>query len=74
MPENPDARHAELVAWLSERGHTPDEVAKILTEVAEYDAQTVKESIFDSIGTLTDTEILKFLNEAAGSANRDEPK
>lgn len=44
-----DPRHAELVAWLTERGHSPDEVAKILAKVAEYDARTINESIFDSI-------------------------
>lgn len=44
-----DPRQAELVAWLHERGHSPEEVAKILAKVAEYDAQTVSESIFDSI-------------------------
>ena len=49
--QEPDARHAELVAWLQERGHSPEEVAKILAKVAEYDAQTVNESIFDSISS-----------------------
>ena len=46
-----DPRHAELVAWLSERGHTSEEIAKILAKLAEYDAQTTHESIFDSIET-----------------------
>ena len=46
-----DPRHAELVAWLTERGHSPEEIAKILAKLAEYDAQTTHESIFDSIET-----------------------
>lgn len=46
---NVDPRHAELVAWLGERGHSPEEIAKILSKLAEYDAQTTHESIFDSI-------------------------
>jgi hypothetical protein len=74
MPNDPDSRHLELITWLTERGHGPDEIAKILAQVAEYDAQTVKESIFSSIGSLTDDEILKFLHEATGGAKPDEPK
>jgi hypothetical protein len=74
MPDHPEADHAELVAWLTERGKRPDEIATILAQVAEYDAQTVKESIFSSIGSLTDDEILKFLHEATGGAKPDEPK
>lgn len=57
-------RHEELVTWLTERGHTPDEIAKILDKVAEYDARTIKESIFDSISDMTFSEIEKFLDEA----------
>ena len=41
MPDNSDPRHAELVAWLTERGHSPEDVAKILAKVAEYDARTI---------------------------------
>ena len=49
MSDAPDVRHEELTAWLTERGHSPDEIAKILAKVAQYDAQTIQESIFDSI-------------------------
>ena len=44
-----DPRHQELVEWLREQGHNPDEIEKILAKVAEYDAQTLHESVFDSI-------------------------
>jgi hypothetical protein len=47
-PES-DPRHVELVAWLTERGHSPEEITKILAKVEEYDAETVSGSIFDSI-------------------------
>lgn len=64
MSHAPDPRHAELIAWLTERGHSPEEIAKILTQVSAYDAQTVKESIFDSIGGFTDDQIAEFLEVA----------
>ena len=44
-----DPRHLELVGWLREQGHSQDKIEKILAKVAEYDAQTLHESIFDSI-------------------------
>lgn len=44
-----DSRHQELVEWLREQGHNQDEIEKILVKVAEYDAQTLHESVFDSI-------------------------
>jgi hypothetical protein len=49
MNAEPDPRHRELIAWLHERGHSPEEVAKIMARVADYDEQTLSESIFDSI-------------------------
>lgn len=49
MNNSDTPRHEELVTWLKDRGHTPDEIAKILDKVAEYDARTINESIFDSI-------------------------
>ena len=64
MNDANNQRHDELVAWLTERGHSPDEVAKILEKVAEYDARTINESIFDSISDMTSGEILKFLDVA----------
>jgi len=44
-----DPRHEELVEWLREQGHSSEEIEKILAKVAEYDAQTLHESVFDSI-------------------------
>ena len=65
MSHAPDPRHAELVAWLTERGHSPEEVAKILAKVEQYDADTVSGSIFDSIGR-GDFDIGAFIDEALG--------
>lgn len=48
-----DTQHAQLIAWLEDQGHTPAEIEKILAKVAEYDAQTLHESIFDSISSGT---------------------
>ena len=42
-------RHAQLISWLENQGHSPAEVEKILAKVDEYDVKTVQESIFDSI-------------------------
>jgi hypothetical protein len=44
-----DPRHQELVEWLREQGHRPDQIEKILAKVAQYDTQTMHESVFDSI-------------------------
>ena len=60
-----DPRHAELVVWLTERGHSPEEVAKILAKVEQYDADTVSGSIFDSIGR-GDFDIGAIIDEALG--------
>lgn len=46
-----ETRHAQLITWLENQGHTPEEIDKILARVGDYDAQTVHESIFDSIDT-----------------------
>ena len=42
-------RQAELIAWLQSQGYFQHEIDKILQKVAEYDEQTVHESVFDSI-------------------------
>ncbi len=44
-----ETRHAQLVAWLQDQGHNEEQIEKILAKVAEYDARTVHESVFDSI-------------------------
>lgn len=49
-----ETQHAQLVAWLEDQGHSADQIRRILAKVADYDAKTVHESVFDSInaGTL----------------------
>ena len=44
-----DPRQQQLVDWLREQGHGDEQIDRILAKVNEYDAQTVHESIFDSI-------------------------
>lgn len=65
MSDSNNPRHEELVAWLTERGHTPDEIGKILDKVAEYDARTINESIFDSIDS-GDFNLTALIQEALG--------
>jgi hypothetical protein len=65
MPNDADPRQAELVSWLTERGHSPEEIAKILDKVAEYDAQTVNQSVFDSIER-GDFDIGRLIEQALG--------
>ena len=47
--EDETYRYAELVAWLKEKGHTADEVKKILDRVKKYDDDTKFVSQMDSI-------------------------
>jgi hypothetical protein len=63
MQDEADPQQAELVGWLADRGHSPEEIAKILAKVAEYDAQTVNESIFNSIAR-GDFDIGRLIEEA----------
>ena len=60
-----DPRNAELVGWLTERGHSPEEIDKILAKVEQYDAETVSGSIFDSIDS-GDFDIAAIIDEALG--------
>lgn len=62
MSEN---QHAQLIAWLEDQGHSPAEIEQIMAKVAEYDAQTVRESIFDSINS-GKIDIEKLVREALG--------
>ena len=66
MTLEPNPRHAELISWLTERGHTPDEIGKILAKVADYDSRTINESIFDSIDT-GEFDLSSLIKEALGS-------
>lgn len=60
-----DTHLKELIAWLEQQGHTPEQIEKVMAKVAEYDAQTVRESIFDSISSGT-IDIAEFVREALG--------
>jgi hypothetical protein len=44
-----DKQHAEINEWLNERGHTPDEIVKILQKLAEFDRDIVRTAIFEDI-------------------------
>ena len=51
-PENDasgDDHYAELTKFFEERGHTPEEVVKIIGKVRLYDKETVHDSIMGSI-------------------------
>jgi transposase len=50
-----------LAEFLQQRGHSEDEVAKIAKRLAEHDAESMRESIFDSIagGTFSIDDIIK---------------
>ena len=48
--EQPEEDHyAELTKFFEERGHTAEEVVKIMGKVRLYDKETVHDSIMDSI-------------------------
>jgi hypothetical protein len=70
-----DPRHQELVEWLREQGHNSDEIEKILAKVAEYDAQTLHESVFDSIsrGDFDLSAIIKEALDIQETLGDDEP-
>lgn len=44
-----ETRHAQLIAWLQDQGHSEEQIQRILAKVAEYDERTIHESVFDSI-------------------------
>ena len=43
--------HEQLTDVLRSRGHSPDEIEKILAHVKQYDLETQHDSIMDSIGS-----------------------
>ncbi len=49
MSTNKDQQ--EIRQWLAEREHSPEEVEQIMKQLENYDAQAVRDSIFDSIDT-----------------------
>jgi hypothetical protein len=42
--------HAELEKWLQDKGHAPEEIARILAKVRQYETQVQHDSVMDSIG------------------------
>ena len=49
MTPSDDHPHDEIRQWLSERGHTPEEIEKIMRQLAQFDAKTVRSALFESI-------------------------
>jgi hypothetical protein len=41
--------NAEIVKYLEELGHTPEEIQKILARLATYDETMVRDALFDSM-------------------------
>ena len=74
MTRDADPRLPELIAYLTERGKTPEEIDLILAKVAEYDERTINESFFDSIAGLTEYEIGRVLNLPNDDATLDGPE
>ena len=60
-----DPRHQEVIDWLKEQGHTPEQIDKILVKLQEYDDQTMHESLFDSISN-GQFDISSIIQEALG--------
>jgi len=67
MPDS-DPRQQDLITWLQEQGHTDVQIERILAKVAEYDKQTLHESIFDSINR-GDFNLSTIIKEALGEAS-----
>jgi predicted DNA-binding protein (UPF0278 family) len=44
-----DKSDAALVEFLQQRGHSQEEIDKIVKRLAEHDAASMRQSIFDSI-------------------------
>jgi hypothetical protein len=40
----------EVIAYLQERGHSRDEIEKVLDCVATYDETTLRDALFDELG------------------------
>jgi hypothetical protein len=42
--------NASIADWLKERGYSQEQTQKILAKLAQYDDETMRDAIFDSIG------------------------
>ncbi|MBP87358.1 MAG: hypothetical protein CMJ64_11660 [Planctomycetaceae bacterium] len=56
-----DKSDTVLIEFLQQRGHSQEEIDKIMKRLAEHDAESMRESIFDSIagGSFNLDEIIK---------------
>jgi hypothetical protein len=41
----------EIVGWLKQRGHSPEEIEKILEKLTAYDQAVVRDALFDSMNS-----------------------
>ena len=41
----------EVVQWLRQRGHTPEEIEKIQAKLAAYDEMVVRDALFDAMNS-----------------------
>lgn len=47
----PKEDYSLLIEWLEKRGHSKEEIARILARVRQYDQRTMHDSVMDSIGS-----------------------
>ena len=59
--------HAELEKWLKDRGHDPEEIARILEKVRQYEKQMQHDSLMNSIGA-DDLDFSELIRRAMGNA------
>ena len=57
--------YAELIEYLRAEGHSNVEIEKILVRVRQYEVQTQRDSIMDSIGNGT-LDLAALIKEALG--------
>jgi len=71
MTPSDDHPHDEIRQWLSERGHTPEEIEKIMRQLAQFDAKTVRSALFESIqsGEFNIEDVIKKALGDAGPAS-----
>ena len=50
MTDQANEEYGELIKMLEGRGHSPEEIEKILNKIKKYDEETQFDSVMDSIG------------------------
>jgi hypothetical protein len=60
-----DSSKQPLIDWLSRKGHSPEEIEKILAQLQKYDREMNVDSVMDSIGQGT-FNLQKIIDEALG--------